>query len=479
MKKRRRALILAAVLMVLAGCNGSSWSSGDRVLVAKCLYETKAVPPRRFDVVVFKYPKGPVENGSPKNYIKRLLGLPGQILAIFFGQLFWWEPGPGEPSPFEEDLRLPNIDPNDLWKEHTGMHVDHPESRKRFEEGQFKIVRKPPAVMMALRRIVYDNDFHASDLGDEYRRWHPPAVSGWKEDNDFRDFHHTGGKGRAIYWLHYQHLLRPSQENPGRDLKPRLITDFEGYNSFTLNGGFARGAFPNWVGDLMLECNLTVDKAEGSFFMELSKGIYRFRARFDLEKGTCTLLRQGPDDMKTDRWEELAGKPTEVKKPGTYHLRFANFDSRLTLWVNHDMPFGEGHEYPPPEMPAKGEKPGTAEKRRGPTTNDLEPASFGSLAAPVRLQNIRLWRDTYYTLSADNPGDVHLRDDDWSNPEAWDDIRKISYKTMYVQPGHYLCQGDNSPASSDSRYWGLVPERLLLGRALMVYFPFDRAGPIR
>ena len=50
---------------------------------------------------------------------------------------------------------------------------------------------------------------------------------------------------------------------------------------------------------------------------------------------------------------------------------------------------------------------------------------------------------------------------------------------MYVQPGHYLCLGDNSQASSDSRDWGLVPERLMLGRALLVYYPFDRVGRIR
>jgi signal peptidase I len=32
--------------------------------------------------------------------------------------------------------------------------------------------------------------------------------------------------------------------------------------------------------------------------------------------------------------------------------------------------------------------------------------------------------------------------------------------------------GDNSPHSSDGRCWGLVPERLMLGRALVVYYPF-------
>ncbi|MFI5107182.1 MAG: S26 family signal peptidase, partial [Terriglobales bacterium] len=36
-------------------------------------------------------------------------------------------------------------------------------------------------------------------------------------------------------------------------------------------------------------------------------------------------------------------------------------------------------------------------------------------------------------------------------------------RIMYVQPGHYLCLGDNSQQSSDSGDWGVVPHRLMLG----------------
>jgi len=58
-------------------------------------------------------------------------------------------------------------------------------------------------------------------------------------------------------------------------------------------------------------------------------------------------------------------------------------------------------------------------------------------------------------------------------------LGNLPVSTYYVQPGHFLCLGDNSPESSDGRSWGTVPERLLLGRALLVYYPFRRAGRIR
>jgi signal peptidase I len=35
--------------------------------------------------------------------------------------------------------------------------------------------------------------------------------------------------------------------------------------------------------------------------------------------------------------------------------------------------------------------------------------------------------------------------------------------------------GDNRGNSLDSRYWGFVPEELVVGRAVMVYFSRDAA----
>lgn len=48
-----------------------------------------------------------------------------------------------------------------------------------------------------------------------------------------------------------------------------------------------------------------------------------------------------------------------------------------------------------------------------------------------------------------------------------------SPKAMFHLPDHsYFAMGDNSFNSSDSRYWGPVPEENLVGRGLFVYWPF-------
>ncbi|MBX9577677.1 MAG: signal peptidase I [Chthoniobacterales bacterium] len=43
-----------------------------------------------------------------------------------------------------------------------------------------------------------------------------------------------------------------------------------------------------------------------------------------------------------------------------------------------------------------------------------------------------------------------------------------------VPPRSFFALGDNSFNSSDSRYWGVVPEQNVIGRALFVYWPFSK-----
>jgi hypothetical protein len=209
--------------------------------------------------------------------------------------------------------------------------------------------------------------------------------------------------------------------------------------------------------------------------MELSKSHDRFRLTWDLATGDMELTRL--HGLGTDlKDEKLATKKaTKPRKGSTYTLRFANFDDRLTVWVDGSLPFDDGVPYE-----AWGKQHPGAPEHAGPTKeNDLEPASLGVKNAGVSIHKLALYRDLYYTAGnlptdADASGSV-----DFADPTTWGTVREgMPIKTLFVQPDHYLCLGDNSPESSDGRSWGLVPERLLLGRAMLVYYPFGRAGKI-
>jgi signal peptidase I len=337
----------------------------------------------------------------------------------------------------------------------------------KINPDNFEIIHKPPPEKLAMRRIVYNNDFQAKDEARAGKHRWKFTKGRWAGDsvNMPKVFTHTAGAANEpVEWMTYHHLLRDSHINRGRQpanppgfetREEKLIANMQGYNTGEgdrnqdITGEF-------WVGDLMLDCEVQITDAQGELLLELSRGIDRFQARFDLSNGKCKLVRRTGKVEETMTETVLAEKDTNLKKKGTFHVRFANFDEQLTVWVDSDLPFGEGQNYPPA-------------KEIGPIGENvvMAPARVGVHGGSLSITHLQLWRDTYYTLK--EPGIV-------GSINIAGSQQKI--QTFYVQPGHYLALGDNSSASSDSRYWGLVPERLLLGRALWVYYPFGRFGGI-
>lgn len=57
---------------------------------------------------------------------------------------------------------------------------------------------------------------------------------------------------------------------------------------------------------------------------------------------------------------------------------------------------------------------------------------------------------------------------------------KEMYCGPFVVPPHsYFMMGDNRGNSQDSRFWGFLPENRFIGHAVVVFWPFTRAGKIK
>ncbi len=155
---------------------------------------------------------------------------------------------------------------------------------------------------------------------------------------------------------------------------------------------------PHWVGDLTVSLKLTVREPAGRLRLELIKGGVSNRCEIDLVSGEARLFH-GDDALGTSATTRVAG-------PGTYDLTLANVDGRLTLWVDRDLPFGEGRSYP------------TSLEPDLPTQDDLEPARIASRNAEIAIGDLILKRDIYYTLDPSEPDFANLGEAARSEPSA-------------------------------------------------------------
>jgi len=484
-------------------------STGDRVLVSKFLTASE-----RGQVVVFKYPVEPQRAMVSMNYIKRLIGLGGETIAVHGGDLYVATSLKYDSSAVDETGRpkypLPK-DANDLWRANSYPDDDYayPSAdvalalfdRSKADgfvaDDGFRLWRKPDDIFLAMRRIVYDNDLQSRKLAEAGApaRWSAPKddATAWSVDDRKmpKAFVHVG---TGSHWIRYQHLLpaNVSESRPPhgwteatKSLVPRRITNFIGYNSGIYDGRESLEHFSdsdNWVGDLMVECEAKIEAETGAVALELSKGTHRYRAEF---AGGKVRLKMFPGTIDRPRGdgntqpepnrpaiggEEFTFATAKAElKPGKHTLALANADARLRVWVDgKPIDFGGKADYPPPAPPISYQ-PEDGRKEGWTQTNDIDKPAGIAVDGKGEISKIKLWRDNFHI----NNRIIGTGDPRMSRP------RRADLDTFYVQPGHYLCMGDNSAQSSDGRMWGQVPERLMLGRAFFVFWPLDRIGTIR
>lgn len=483
----------------LEAATASSSANGDRIIVSKFAYEFQ--DPKRWDIFVFRYP-----GEASRNYIKRLVGLPGETLMIHRGDVFR-----------SGELVVPGESPEKLT---------------------YTIARKPPDKVLAMAQLVYDNEYQAEVL---HRNHWPQRWTAWPRDGErqkgdwqpgagFRSFE-TDGSGSEEIWLRYQHIVpgfHDWDEIMEADLEknesvletlqpiPQLISDAYAYNSAYIYPPLYRersyidaaAMGMHWVGDLMLKCTVEVMSKRGELILDLVEGGKHFQCNFDLTSGTARL---GVDGSFYDSQGKPSPRPTAetpVRGPGTYRLTFANFDDKLYLWVDERLITFDL----PTIYPAMGNTIPTSDAENG---GDLAPVGIGSREAKIRVRDLRVFRDIYYIATSSNlPRAVDYRHGPLAagaplgSPTEFDAAMKkvLTTKSLWPQwfrhmnhryfplqrypqaereQDQFLALGDNSPQSKDSRLWetekiGFYVERkLLIGKALLIYWPLTHVELVR
>jgi signal peptidase I len=444
--------------------------NGDRILVMKFPYDMPFLPgasnPERWDVVVFRYPEEP-----EVSYIKRLVGLPGETLRIWHGDIYIKSPGGKD----------------------------------------FEIARKPLRHQRAMAMTVYDDRHHAAALWGkpEWTRWTSNQAGAWKEGVAGPGSYSLTTTNDEVAELRYRNLVADpaqweavlGQEELPHPPRPTLITDFYSYNTnqtaVSRNDDSPVVSQSDWVGDLNFSATLEVKELKGVVRFELVEGGVANQAELNLANGTVTLYHG-----KT----KLNDEPALVKLGvGSHDVYFANVDDRLSLTIDGQSPFGDGLPY----------DSGTGEPVL-PTDADLAPAAIIGQGTSIVARDLVLKRDIYYTL---NPGhgdydslwaEEHIPRtgvdlfDNLSQPPRLGFLAKLPFKDYEVRPERFLMLGDNSPWSRDSRGWNNndrrdtslpidepgagwdtsdrmsweVPRKLLTGKAFFVYWPHGKPfGP--
>jgi signal peptidase I len=354
--------------------------NGDRILVFKGSYYFQ--DPERWDVFVFKNP-----TDTHLNYIKRLVGLPGEKIEIIDGDIYI----------------------ND------------------------KITRKPPKVQDELWMPVFDSRFVKVSAYNQSHQAPSPMInegeSNWKYVENGRSYALEESAGKHVLYYNYKQ---------GRDL--RAFYPYNRYDMVNVSPLFS---------DMMLEAYVEFPRLSGEFEASVTKYGIEYTASVDVS-GRMTISAREPAAMSNVIAEKDI-KPIDTDGP--VRFCFENVDHFLRL------SFGpETLEY---DFGREADAMGKPRQMRP----EIKIAGSGR----ITVENLRILRDIYYY-------DTGFDDET---------LRAGEGNPYTLGEDEFFACGDNSPASSDSRYWdepgtgnndktypaGVVPRDYLIGKAFFVYWP--------
>lgn len=84
-------------------------------------------------------------------------------------------------------------------------------------------------------------------------------------------------------------------------------------------------------------------------------------------------------------------------------------------------------------------------------------------------------RDSHIVINGQPSGSAVVQETTYYNQGEFGQAQHV----LEVPDGMYYVLGDNSSSSHDSRFWGFVPRRLLIGKAICVFWPPKRVRALK
>lgn len=414
--------------------------AGDRIFVLK--YVEPIYNPRRFDVSVFKNPTQPGEN-----YIKRLLGLPGEQIALVDGDVFFRQ------TDQAAGADIPWAGPG--WR----------------------IARKPQRVQQDVWYTLFDSAHaphtHVADYRSPWRA--SSGASDWTIGRT-RVYRYEGDQPTGIRW----------------DADAWPIDDYLAYNQSRqlMTRGAAPPRFP--VSDLRMRLGVSFENETGSVRARLEARGHEFAADITGDSARLLMRPQGAPDWATIQSVELA-RPLRAGRVA--NIEFWHVDQALWLFIDGRRvaggPENGAYDWNPSEriahttgrrlddLLADAGNPFTRSSN-GRVVNYSEPLpSWEFSGGPFTLHRVALDRDLYY-----RPADYQSTNHSMAGEPA---LATHPANTPTLGPDQFFVAGDNSAASLDGRLWdesdawlldtfphagvGVVPREVMIGKAFFVYFP--------